>query len=153
MTTTPVTGTEASESSALMSQAAPVSKQVEILSVRLVDAQCKRTDTAPESDVEVKVGAGGRTAYDDTSQELRVHVQFELRGRAQGVPDEPFLILATYLLVYRVKSSTGFTRENFDAFGRLNGLFNAWPYWREFVQGMMCRMGLPPITVPVLHVM
>jgi len=32
----------------------------------------------------------------------------------------------------------------------INPISNAWPYWREFVQGMSTRMGLPALTVPLL---
>jgi len=36
-------------------------------------------------------------------------------------------------------------------FAETNGLYNAWPYWREFVQNTAARMSLPGLTVPVLR--
>jgi len=38
------------------------------------------------------------------------------------------------------------------AFATFNATFNAWPYWREFVQSMTSRMGLPSVVIPVLPV-
>lgn len=34
----------------------------------------------------------------------------------------------------------------------INPIFNAWPYWREFVQSMSARMGFPALTVPLLEI-
>ncbi|MBU4232572.1 MAG: hypothetical protein L6277_02245 [Desulfobacterales bacterium] len=34
----------------------------------------------------------------------------------------------------------------------INPIFNAWPYWREFVQNMSARMGFPALTVPLLEI-
>jgi hypothetical protein len=65
---------------------------------------------------------------------------------------ELFGVEGTFLLVYRIAHPENLGKENFEAFGRLNGLFNAWPYWREFVQSATNRMGVPPITVPALKV-
>lgn len=31
-------------------------------------------------------------------------------------------------------------------------ILHAWPFWREFVQSMTVRMGLPALTVPVINV-
>jgi len=31
-------------------------------------------------------------------------------------------------------------------------IFDAWPYWREFVQSMSTRMGFPPLMVPLLEI-
>lgn len=43
------------------------------------------------------------------------------------------------------------TPEERQAFADLNGVFNAWPYFREFVQSATVRMGLPAFVVPVLR--
>jgi preprotein translocase subunit SecB len=32
----------------------------------------------------------------------------------------------------------------------MNGIYNIWPYWREYVQTTTSRLGLPPLTLPVL---
>lgn len=44
------------------------------------------------------------------------------------------------------------TRSELRAFARTNALFNVWPYWREFVQSMASRAGLPPLVVPLLQI-
>jgi hypothetical protein len=41
--------------------------------------------------------------------------------------------------------------EDFNAFARITGMYNAWPYLREFLQSITSRMPLPaPILLPTL---
>lgn len=42
--------------------------------------------------------------------------------------------------------------EDIRAFARYNATYNAWSYWREFVQSMSNRLGLPAITIPIFPV-
>jgi hypothetical protein len=42
--------------------------------------------------------------------------------------------------------------QDVRAFAEFNATFNAWPFWREFVQSMTARMGLPAVVVPLLPV-
>ena len=36
------------------------------------------------------------------------------------------------------------------AFGKMNGIHNVWPYWREYVQSVSTRAGMPPVTLPLM---
>ena len=38
-----------------------------------------------------------------------------------------------------------------EAFANTDAVYHAWPYWREFVQSSMARMGLPPIMIPLFR--
>ncbi len=62
-----------------------------------------------------------------------------------------------FLLQYRVPEDRqdlagALDREAVGAFAHFNSAFNAWPYWREYVQSMTQRLGLPPVTIPILRV-
>jgi hypothetical protein len=62
-------------------------------------------------------------------------------------------VTATFALVYLVDSFEGVSDVNLEAFSLTNGIFNAWPYWREFVQNTVARMGIQgSITVPVFRI-
>jgi hypothetical protein len=37
-------------------------------------------------------------------------------------------------------------------FGRYNVGYHVWPYWREYVQGVCARVGIPPIPVPMYRI-
>ena len=136
--------------------AAPVSERVEIEAIRQVEGQFKLKEFGVIASPEVELMIRGNATHDPVLDRVRASVQFNLRARLQVETDagnDLFTITAAYLLLYKLESSEGLSQEHYDAFGRLNGLFNAWPYWREFVQTTTARMGLPSITIPVLHVL
>jgi hypothetical protein len=37
-----------------------------------------------------------------------------------------------------------------EIFAKVNVQSNTWPYFREFIQGMLQRIGYPPLTLPLL---
>jgi hypothetical protein len=58
-------------------------------------------------------------------------------------------IQATYRVV--LESEEAFSEEFMDIYTDLNLQMNTWPYFREFVQSMVQRAGLPPLTLPFLR--
>jgi hypothetical protein len=57
-----------------------------------------------------------------------------------------------YELRYRVPPEFEARKTEVDAFAKVNGVFNAWPYFREYIQTTTQRMNLPPIIIPVYRV-
>jgi hypothetical protein len=55
----------------------------------------------------------------------------------------------SFELTYSIPESMHVTDEELSAFARVNGVFNAWPYFREFVHASVARMGLPSVIVPI----
>ena len=41
------------------------------------------------------------------------------------------------------------SQELGQMFASRNGIFNAWPFFREFVQSTVARMGMPPLMIPL----
>ena len=83
---------------------------------------------------QVKVGFDLAMHRDDDEKEL----QAEIRG--------------VFELSYRLPKEAIFSSETLEAFANFNAVFNAWPYWREFVQASLTRMAMPPLTIPVFRV-
>lgn len=42
-------------------------------------------------------------------------------------------------------------KHELQAFAETNAVMNCWPYWRELVQGMVAKMNLPPLLVPLVR--
>jgi hypothetical protein len=59
-------------------------------------------------------------------------------------------IKAEYVLMYALTDKIKLSKEELKIFCDINSVYNAWPYWREFVQSSVDRMGLPTITMPLL---
>lgn len=58
----------------------------------------------------------------------------------------------TFALEYAVPHASRFPDEVLAEFARVNSTFNAWPYWREYIQTTSARMNLPPLVLPVFRV-
>lgn len=93
------------------------------------------------------------------SMRLLVRPSFSMRlvkkeGEAKYEEDSeksPLTVEASFIITYVLSSTDGLDEENFHAFAGTNGVYNAWPYWREYVSNTVSRMGLPPITLPVFR--
>lgn len=133
--------------------AVKVSDIVAIEDVRLIDSKCHQhpreegKDNAFEIDHSVEVKVDREVNY------VFVIAHFSFKGFAsQDKKQDPFVKAeASFLLSYKVDDFEGLNEDNFREFSNLNGIYNAWPYWREFLQNTLARMALPHLTIPVFR--
>ena len=156
--------------------AATVSQRVQIRSIILAESHLSRSpDTGPKGralrrEFQISEVVFGRPS---NPRLLMVKPRFSLRVFAKPTEGEesedgsgetagsivavnketkPYLsIEATFVLTYSAESFEDLSDENLQAFATTNGVYNAWPYWREYVQSTVTRMGFPPIVVPVFR--
>jgi preprotein translocase subunit SecB len=144
---------QAEEQPLLLSHAGFVAKHVQVEDIHLVRTAAQRnfeTDTPPPV---IEMGFDVKPAWDRESSRIRVAVDFSLKAFQEGSdrPQTPPLFVEVgFALSYLLTSDEGIDDEKVDAFGKLNGVYNAWPYIREFVQSTITRMSLPSLTLPVL---
>lgn len=133
-----------------------VSDRIELESVRLMSCSCKQYWlTGPgKKGFEIKRTTG--SSVDKGTNRVFVLAQFTLNTFEDIVSNkskDPFAVIeASFLLMYQADTLEGITQKSVEQFGKLNGMYNAWPYWREFVQNTTIRMGLPPLTIPVFRI-
>ena len=141
----------------LVSRASRVADRVQIREVILVRSALNRTPDVNLRDegfnISLAVPAYG-VGKDGDRLLLTVSLDFTLRGRKGEDPDTgPQLdIDATFVLIYTLDTFEGLEQPDLEAFSQLNGLFNAWPFWREYVRSTSSRMSLGSITIPVHRV-
>lgn len=82
--------------------------------------------------------------------DLGISVGYDSEHEYDSSHESPVLIEATFLLTYAI-TNEGPTKSEAEAFASATATYNVWPYWREFVQSMTTRMGLPGITIPIFH--
>jgi hypothetical protein len=97
---------------------------------------------------------------------LRLEIAFRMAGieeQEQGGKDAPekkpddkkpepvVLVECAYEVDYILREGFAITSEHVQAFKDGNVIFNAWPYFREYLQNTLQRMGLPPLTAPFLR--
>ncbi len=139
-----------------ISLAVKISDQVELEEVKLLTSEFRQLPPITQGEKFFDVDRTVRVEVDKDKNRIVVFPKFELKGysgKKKAEQDEPFLnIKAMFALVYRAKDLSKLSKKAFDSFGQANGIYNAWPYWREFVQNVTTRMGLPSLTVPVFRI-
>jgi hypothetical protein len=132
---------------------ARVAERVQIRDVVLVTAKLSRRNARDVGGYTLDIQSGARASVDQLSGLLRVRASLDFVARPRGESQESGMVevRAAFELTYHITDLSGLEPEHFEAFAQLNGVFNAWPFFREFLQSSVVRMGLPPFTLPVLH--
>jgi len=137
---------EAVDMAFALSLSAPVSKVVQVKSIRLLECSAKCDPARMPAPQQLSITHRSRASRTGTT----LHVTIDVHVHTQGDSGDPTIdISSVFLLTYEIGESHQFEQINLDAFASLNGMFNLWPYVREFVQSMTVRMGLPALTLPV----
>ena len=140
----------------LFDLAIPVADRVQILNVLVVESRCKRDDDERFNQGGIALryhhGLKGVNSKPEASQ-ITVNLLFSVTTTKDGIPEvDPFFFVeCTISLVYSLDSFVDIDQEKLVAFALTNGVYNAWPYWREFVQSSTVRMGLPALVPPVFR--
>jgi preprotein translocase subunit SecB len=133
----------------LMQLTAPISSRVHMDGIRLVGSQIEShiKDLEP---MPVHFSIRSKTRHDPDGKKIIVLANFDVCSEHKVGEEKLLHITATYCAEYNVDFAEEPEKENLDAFGRMNGVYNLWPYWREYVQSTTTRLGLPPLTLPAL---
>ncbi|HEV8242927.1 MAG TPA: hypothetical protein VGV60_11205 [Candidatus Polarisedimenticolia bacterium] len=134
-----------------------ISNVVNLVSVNCREISAKRNTEIADIPTQVRcTGSSEATGMrDKTAGQIIVLVRFALSvlkfsaDPAESVAD----ISATLALRYSVpgESLKSFRPEAVQAFAETNGVYNAWPYWRELLQNTAGRLGIPGIVAPVFR--
>lgn len=132
-----------------------VSDRVELKDVRLAEfsARCHNALSPTElpEEMRVSVHSDPRLSEDGTTLVVKARMGLHVAKPGDATENAPVAIEAVFELRYDLKSSEGLTKENYEAFGESNAVFNVWPYWREYVQSTTLRLGLPGLTLPLFR--
>lgn len=93
-----------------------------------------------------------RSAFDAQARILQCGAR--LRAMLSAQPDADAataiaLIEAEYVLDYRVAPGPEIPPDAMQVFAYRNGVFNAWPFFRELAFSLTSRMNIPPLIIPL----
>jgi hypothetical protein len=147
-----------------MERAALVSRHVELQAIALKSATvtCSADPTSPPIELVVHQGHRARSELSDEHPDrLVVYVDLRFGARPPQVEEVPAedeapesqiaTLNATYQLHYDLKDAANYPKDALQYFAELNGVYNAWPYWRELVQTVSGRVGLGSFIMPVFR--
>lgn len=129
-----------------------VSIRVELLDIRIIKSTFEQTPDVGRGRKKVDISRNVNLEIDKEKELLFVIVEFTLNASIEGVESPVIIITGSFLLIYKLKDFDGLTDESYRSFAEVNAVFNVWPYWREYVQSVTVRMGLPSLTIPVFRI-
>ncbi|RME58335.1 hypothetical protein D6779_06640 [Candidatus Parcubacteria bacterium] len=137
-------------------KASVVSRCVRIQDVRLVDHGARINFLRHALPDAVRVSQGFGFKRDDENGVLKVDLLFECQmaysDDEESKKNPPISIRAVFNITYKVDNLRSFDEEHLRAFAEVNGIYNAWPYWRELLHSDLARMGLPALIAPSLRI-
>jgi hypothetical protein len=84
---------------------------------------------------------------------LAILCNFGVAAFSRKSPDKIVMsIEASFCTSYALKPGEEVNPADIEHFAKVNPIYNAWAYWREFVQSMTTRMGFPALTIPLLKI-
>lgn len=106
--------------------------------------EVKSKGGAIDLDISMKLG------FDQNASEVSFITTYKLEGvkRSEGTDEKVFTITTSFLLSYMKTKEVEVTKEFVNVFKNNSIELVSWPYFREFVQNMISRMGFPPLTLP-----
>ncbi len=125
--------------------------------LRLVDLRLIRANTFQDADfaddLPDQVDSLIRvTPQQTTENELAIDITPNVSASGPNKGEKIFHAEATFRLIYEFREGPGdFGDVAIQQMAWGVALFDAWPFWREFLQSTLARMSLPPLLVPMLH--
>jgi hypothetical protein len=132
-----------------------VASCVEIKAVELVGAEFSRADAGPQSAVgdppTPEMGIGPPDWRLDRGSGTLASV-FTFLAHFPEREEAPYQLVASFRLLYEFDPTAEFSDEDAEQFVYWNVVFNAWPYWREYLSSTINRAGFPRFVAPVMGV-
>lgn len=120
--------------------------------IRLVRAKLASA-LKPETPIEpLEIAFQHKSRHVDTVPPLfRVAVSFKMTGKLAGVETAPVSVECDFEADYELLEGFTLSPDAARAFKDGNAVFNLWPYFREYLQSSLQRMGMPAFTAPFLR--
>lgn len=143
------------EASDPLALAVSVSSLVQISDVALVSLSAERSPSASQGEMVVTINVDNvELGVSPENGRIFVSPSFSLAARKRGDDESspPVVwIKAKFAVAYICESVGEIPQQNLEAFANTNGVYNAWPYWREIVMNTSMRLRVNPITIPVFR--
>jgi hypothetical protein len=137
----------------LLALTAKVAERIDLLHVWLVESSLKR-NPGKTTGLDYTTSTEADSDLARNPDRLFLLEKYSVKAfprNAKKLATPTVVIQATFLVSYAIEKPQEFSASHYQAFARINGIYNTWPYWREYVQSVTGRMGLPPLTLPVFR--
>jgi hypothetical protein len=124
--------------------------KLSLVRIELIETEFKR-DEVFEFPAKVSTKENSKFKLLDEKQGLyTVLNRHQLIATSKGKEKPGLKIDVTFRFTYQ--NSIPFTDEIFKIFSRQSLVVHSWPYFRQFVQDLAARAGLPPLVLDVVRI-
>jgi hypothetical protein len=120
--------------------------------IRVSEAKMNATMVERQGKDEVSYQTKSRVKH-ASEKHLTVAVHFLMSLKQEGMDEDITRVECEMEAEYFVRPGFQLSPEKAEAFAQGNAIFHLWPYFREFLQSSMTRMGQEPLLAPYLMVM
>lgn len=150
--------TDKKSSSVSFEQAAKLAGQVRISDFRLMGCKSsldlRKVASAKDLPKQVtqKVELAFKQAKPNKDIRYLTRFTFEARYPDQEPKSQPAIAVEAQFTIKYSRIKGRFDLKEIESAGNVVAALHCWPYWREFLQSMTARMGLPSVQIPLLNV-
>jgi hypothetical protein len=134
-----------------------VAELVQIQNIELLGSHFERADdgffatTSPADATTPELGIG-QPRWEVDPEALLLACVLSFATQFPGHEDDPpYFVMADFRVTYSLTSSA-IEPADMEQFVSWNAVFNAWPYWREYLSSTINRAGLPRFVASVMGV-
>jgi preprotein translocase subunit SecB len=117
--------------------------------IQLSECSAKHTLQSKKPPRHVRMSVSTEAGINADDGRVVVRAGFDVHAHVDDDESQYVHVECEFLLLYELTSMEGIEEQHVEAFTKWIALNNAWPYAREFVQGITCRMGISPLRMPL----
>lgn len=121
---------------------------IELLDIALVEAKVMvNKDQTQPGELQINIKDSKEYKLQE-NKVIDIHQRYELDARKPKSKSRFLQVSATFLV--RLRSKEEFTADFYDIYKEVSLPLNTWPFFREYLHSNTARMGIPPLTLPLL---
>lgn len=124
--------------------------QIQSICLLKLDVERPESDPLGEWTLELNYKAKGR--HDGPTVTALVEMSLTARPAEAAGDATSFRIASTFRIVYLLAPGPQVGDDEAQRVADTNGVFNAWPYFRELLQSTLARCGLPAVLLPLARI-
>jgi len=137
----------------VMSRSAIVASKANLADINFIECHFSFQDIESDTEDKIRMGFKDTEVIVDNEQiTSNLYFSFIAPTPFEANTTKQVSISAHIQLVYQIDNMSDLIEDDVILFGKVNGIYNAWPYLREYVRSAVTRLGLPSFDLPLLNI-
>ena len=121
--------------------------QLELVDIVMIDCNAKHNTAYSQGNLEINIK--DKLSFEQADNLLVINFKYAFTANISEQENPGLEIKTTYQIKYEVKNGVAITKEFMDIFQQYTIGMLLWPFFREFLNNMIFRMGLPHLILPL----